>query len=251
VNTKTKTKAETNKLQTLERGIRALEEVAVSAEGLSIADLAERLGVARAITYRIVATLEDHAMIQRRPDGKIVLGSGTLAMAAQFDANLRVHARPLVEALAEEVGATAFLSVASGEDCVAVLVAEPSTRSFNINYRVGSRHPLARGAAGIAILSARPFDAGEREAVGVAREQGYSITRGELQPGAIGVACTVPLSRELHPGLESSLGVVAMEDLDTPHAIACVKKQAEALARLMDGDIAEGSPVGKVRGKQH
>lgn len=224
---------ETNKLQTLDRGIVALRRVADSAEGLSIAELAAALGVHRAIAYRIVGTLEAHGMVHRRPDGRVMLGSGALTLAAQFDGHLRGHARPLIEALAEEARAAAFLSVAQGEECVAVLAAEPREAFLNINYRVGSRHPLNVGAAGIAILAGREPHPDDMEAVQRARRQGYSVTRGELQRGAVGLASPVPLSRALHPGLECSVGVVAMEDLDIENAASITMARAAELARLM------------------
>ena len=43
-------------LQTLSRGLTALELVAQKEHGLAIAELAEALGVHRAIVYRLVST---------------------------------------------------------------------------------------------------------------------------------------------------------------------------------------------------
>ncbi|MDI5944007.1 IclR family transcriptional regulator, partial [Micromonospora sp. DH15] len=65
-------------------------------------------------------------------------------------------------------------------------------------YRTGTRHPLERGAAGRAILAARAGSAGPVS------------TSGELQPGAYGVAAPVLGV----PGLEASVGVVALAPLD-------------------------------------
>ncbi len=58
-------------LQTLDRGLRALDVVAQSAAGISVADLARELDVHRAICYRIVATLEAHGLVARTADGRI------------------------------------------------------------------------------------------------------------------------------------------------------------------------------------
>ena len=77
------------RLQTLDRGIRALTLVAGHPSGLSVAEIAASLGVHRAIAYRLVATLEAHALVHRLPDGRIVPGGGTLALAAQSDGQLR------------------------------------------------------------------------------------------------------------------------------------------------------------------
>ena len=65
----------TGKLQTLDRGIEALLLVAKAPEGLTVSNLATRLGLHRAVTYRIVATLADRGMVRRVGDGCIVLGA--------------------------------------------------------------------------------------------------------------------------------------------------------------------------------
>ncbi|MDL4864877.1 helix-turn-helix domain-containing protein, partial [Halomonas elongata] len=145
-----------SQLQTLDRGLHALKTIARYPGGLSIAELAEELGINRAIAYRIVATLEVHALVYRRDDGAICLGGEILGLAAHFEPQLRSVAAPLLRHLARETNATAYLSAAQGEECVALMVAEPEEGLLRVGYRVGSRHPLTIGAAGIAILSARP-----------------------------------------------------------------------------------------------
>jgi DNA-binding IclR family transcriptional regulator len=79
-----------------------------------------------------------------------------------------------------------------------------------VAYRTGSRHPLERGAAGRAILAGR---SGQDRPV---------ATSGELQPGAYGVAAPVLGV----PGLEASVGVVALAPLD----VATVGEQVMAAA---------------------
>ncbi|MCE8004749.1 IclR family transcriptional regulator [Billgrantia ethanolica] len=219
-------------LQTLDRGLRALEIVAEHAEGISIAELAERLDVHRAIAYRIVTTLEQHGLVARSAEGPLRLGAGISLLAARFEPQLRAVAQPLLQALAKATRATAFVSVAQGEECVVILVAEPDEGLLRVGYRVGSRHPLSLGAAGIAILAGRPPRADDSEAVRQARSDGYSLTRGQLQLGAVGVASPVA-TPQFRPGVEACVGVVAMDDLDTERAIREVKAHAHQLAELL------------------
>ena len=186
-------------LQTLDRGLRALEIVAEHAEGISVAELAERLDVHRAIAYRIVTTLEQHGLVARSAEGPLRLGAGISLLAARFEPQLRAVAQPLLQALAKATRATAFVSVAQGEECVVILVAEPDEGLLRVGYRVGSRHPLSLGAAGIAILAGRPPRADDSEAVRQARSDGYSLTRGQLQLGAVGVASPVA-TPQFRPG---------------------------------------------------
>jgi DNA-binding IclR family transcriptional regulator len=225
----------TNTLQTLDRGLTAIEIIARRATGVTIADLAIELGVHRAIAYRIVSTLEEHALVSRMRNGQIYLGSGVLVLASRFEPQLRELAEPLLRELARETSATAFLSAAHGTDAVAILVAEPDEVLLRVGYRVGSRHPLARGAAGIAILAGRPEAPGDSDAVRQARRDGYSITRGQLQRGAVGVASPICSPGDRAGSPEASVGVVAMDDLNTEVAIPAVQACAGRIRELLRG----------------
>lgn len=202
--------------------------------GVSIAQIAENLQVDRAVAYRIVATLEADSFISRGTNGNVFLGGALLALAASLEPQLRSIAEPALRALAEETQATAFMSVARGMDAVAIHVAEAEAGLIRVGYRIGSRHPLVRGAAGIAILAGRPEAPNDSEDVLQARRDGYSITRGQLQRGAVGIAAPVHFTKLKHSGLEASIGVVALDDLDTlkvaPLVIECAQMISESLA---------------------
>lgn len=221
-----------NTLQTLDRGLQALKLVAERPEGLSVAELAETLGVHRAIAYRIVTTLERHSLIVRGPEGNICLGSASMLLGARFEPHFRAIAQPRLRELAQATRATAFISMAVGEECMAMMVAEPEEGLLRVSYRVGSRHPLTRGAAGIAILAGRPERPDDTEEVRQARRDGYSITRGQLQKGAVGVASPILSGYGRVSGFEACVGVVAMDDLVVERAAEAVKACARELAEL-------------------
>lgn len=223
----------TNTLQTLDRGLQALTIVSQHERGISIAELATALEVDRAIAYRLVTTLESRGLIARADRGRVRLGAGLLILASRFEPHLRTLAAPLLRDLAETTRAAAFLSVAAGDDCVAILVTEPEGTLLRVAYRVGSRHPLTRGAAGIAILAGRPSSPNDPEAVGLARRNGYSVTRGELQRGAVGVASPVHGPGREATGLEASIGVVAFDDLDVARVKSLVVEGAQRLAHAL------------------
>jgi DNA-binding IclR family transcriptional regulator len=213
--------------QTLDRGLRLLELVA-RGEDLSVTDLAARLGVSRPAVYRLLTTLEQHRLVARGGDGQVRLGLGVLPLARAVTPLLVEVATPLLRLLAEEMGATAHLTVAepgssgaSGE-AVAVAVVEPSRTELHVAYRVGSRHPLEKGAAGRAILSARNGPL----------VSAFVVTEGELQPGALGIAAPVLGVA----GLEASVGLIALgQALDPrragPRVVATAAALAGALSR--------------------
>ncbi|MBG6156250.1 DNA-binding IclR family transcriptional regulator [Labrenzia sp. EL_159] len=224
-----------NLLQTLQRGMEALTHVADSPDGLSVAQLADKLQVDRAIAYRIVATLEADAFVWRAANGNIFLGSAVLALVSSLEPHLRSIVEPELNKLAEETRATAFLSVARGMDAVAILVAESNSGLIRVGYRVGSRHPLTRGAAGIAILAGRAERPEDIDEVRAARRDGYSITRGQLQRGAVGVAAPLRLSGKRLVALEASIGVVALDDLDTEMAAPLLMNCAAQISQGFGG----------------
>jgi len=202
--------------QTLDRGLRVLDVLAATPDGLTMTELAARMEVNRTIVHRLVATLEARALVRRDAGGRLRVGLGVLRLGAAVQPVLRELALPLLRELAEAVGCTAHLTVADGEEALALAVVEPSWTDFHIGYRVGSRHPLGQGAAGKAILLGRTGDATP-----------YVLTVGELQSGARGVAAPV---RGV-PGLEASVGIVTVDaGLDAAAVGPQVERAAAELA---------------------
>jgi DNA-binding IclR family transcriptional regulator len=214
--------------------LQALALVASRAPGLSIVELAEALGVHRTIAYRLIATLEVHGLVVRAPKGLIRLGAGIVALASRFEPQLREVAQPILDRLANETGAAAFISVPQGSECVAIMVAEPQTTLLRVAYRIGNRHPLTRGAAGIAILAGRPEGPTDPEEVRTARHAGYSVTRGQLQAGAVGVACPLyPLAQPGH--VEASVGVVTLGEAGIEALTEAVQGAVHELRAILNG----------------
>jgi DNA-binding IclR family transcriptional regulator len=194
--------------QTLDRGLRVLAVLAAHPNGLTVTELAGVVGVNRTVVYRLVTTLEQHGLARRDATGRLHVGLGVLALARGLQPVLRELANPVLRSLAEDLGATAHLTVADGGEALAIAVVEPTWTDFHVAYRVGARHPLGQGAAGRAILLGREIVAGADV------PERFVATSGELQPGARGIASPV-LGVE---GLEASVGVVTLGDLDADEA---------------------------------
>jgi DNA-binding IclR family transcriptional regulator len=185
--------------QTLDRGLHVLRVLSGTPGGLTVTELSVALGVNRTVVYRLVSTLEQHALVRRDSTGRLHVGLGVLHLASAVQPVLRDQAIPVLRRLASEVGCTAHLTVADGDEALALAVVEPTWTDFHVAYRVGARHPITQGAAGKAILLGR-----ERNAAA------YAVTTGELQSGARGLAAPV-LGVD---GLEASVGIVTLGDLD-------------------------------------
>jgi DNA-binding IclR family transcriptional regulator len=211
--------------KTLDRGVRVLEALAERQDGMTVGELADHLGTHRAAIYRLVRTLAQHRLVRKGPAGRYGLGIGLVALARRAVGDVREVAMPELMLIAEELGATAYLTVAEADEAVVVATAEPQQSHMHVTYRVGFRHPITRGASGLAILSARPPQDGERPEVEEARRRGYATSVGELQRGAHAVAVAIPAGRT-----EACLGVVALADLDVERVATRLKEAAETIS---------------------
>lgn len=184
--------------QSLERGLALLRLLAEAPTPMTVTELADALRTHRPVVYRLITALAAQGMVNRDPDGRWRLGLGVLHLAQRIHPLLREVAVGPLRRLAEDIGATAHLTVADGGEALAVAVIEPSWTDYHVAYRIGSRHPLERGAAGLAIL-----------AVDSPNSRGYVATSGQLQPGAHGIAAPV-----LGVGvLRASVGVITLGQL--------------------------------------
>lgn len=179
--------------QTLARGLTALQMVATSGTGLTVQELADRVGVHRTIAYRLLSTLAQFRLVAKGEDGRYRPASGLAVLGASFDHNVRQLSLPTLRALADDLGTTVSLLVAEGDQQVAIAVIVPTQVAYQLSFHEGSRYPLDRGAAGIALLASMPPRPGERDLVLRARERGWVMTYGEIEPNTYGLA--VPVRR--------------------------------------------------------
>lgn len=216
--------------QTLDRGLRTLELVAGSEQPLSVAEVARALGLHRSIAYRMLRTLEDHALVARDPENRYAAGAGLAVLARQVVPNLQAAAVPELSRLANDVGMTAFLVVRQHDEAVTVTVIEPRQSTVHVVYRPGTRHPVTRGAPGLALLAGSPPVAGERPEVAEARRKGWVATYSEVLPGMKAVASPVVDARgECH----GAISVVFVADVDVDELGERVRGAASATAALL------------------
>ncbi|OJZ72247.1 IclR family transcriptional regulator [Mycobacterium paraffinicum] len=177
--------------QTLARGLTALQTVADSPGGLTVQQLADQVGVHRTIAYRLLTTLAEFRLVAKGEDGRYRPAAGLAVLGAAFDRNVRQVSLPTLRTLADELGTTVSLLIAEGDQQVAIAVIVPSHVAYQLSFHEGSRYPLDRGAAGIALLASMPPRPGERDLVTRARECGWVTTYGEIEPNTYGLAVAV------------------------------------------------------------
>jgi len=195
--------------QTLDRGIRILEHLAAVGTAQPIAEVGQALGLHRSIAYRLLRTLEAHQLVERDPAGHYGLGLGMVGLARGVRSDLQTAALPRLNALVTELAMTAFLVVRAGDEAVTVASVEPQDTAAHVVYRPGSRHPVGRGAPGLALLMPEPPSPGDREALRTARRTGWASSHGEVIPGLRSIAVPV-----LGPdgGARAALAVVFVDE---------------------------------------
>jgi DNA-binding IclR family transcriptional regulator len=177
--------------QTLARGLAALQLIAASRTGLSVQQVADDIGVHRTIAYRLLTTLAQFRFVAKGEDGRYRSAAALAVLGASFDNNVRQLSLPTLRGLADELGTTVSLLVAEGDQQVAIAVIVPTNVFYQLSFHEGSRYPLERGAAGIALLASMPPRPEERELVPQTRQRGWVITHGEIEPNTYGLAVSV------------------------------------------------------------
>lgn len=191
--------------QTLSRGLRVLEILAVQEKPMSVVEVAIALGVHRSVAYRLLRTCEEHRLVTAGVDGRYTLGLGLVTLARGVYRDETTAAFPVLTELAERVSATAFLGVADDDDVVCLVSVAPRRAMLHVAYRQGLRHPLDVGASGLAILAGRAPRPGERSEVAKARQRGYARSEREVERSTIGIAAPVVV-----PGREVQSSITAI-----------------------------------------
>lgn len=211
----------------VERTALVLDALAGSREGLTFAELATRVPIARSSLHDLCSSLEAARLVEKQPGGRYLVGLKVVELARR-----RLDSTALVAAFGEVFrggGApqeTVVLAVRSGADVVYLSYID-GNRPLAVKYEVGMRLPAAFTASGKAILSTLPAGtvrsllpptldgpgtAASRRSVDDllvelerTRERGYSIDDEETAAGMTCIGAPIVLG----PGQEA-IGAVAV-----------------------------------------
>lgn len=127
-------------------------------------DLSERTGLPRSSVARITETLTGLGYLEYLPaQEKYALGVGVLGLGQNYLAGLDVReaARPLMQALADEMHATVALGARDGDQMVFLEICHGS-QPFGLRLGVGERVPRGTTALGRAVHAALPEEERKR-----------------------------------------------------------------------------------------
>jgi DNA-binding IclR family transcriptional regulator len=253
-------------MNTAEKVLSALALFTLENPEWTVEAAAEQLDVSTSTAYRYFKSLTTHGFLSSISGGRYILGPAIIALDWQLkfqDPLIRV-ARPVMEKLVKR----------SGSDCVSLLCrrfrhqvmcvhqAYEHEPEHAVSYERGRPMGMYRGAASRIILANLPnrivkrlwetdsqelIDAGLgsswpefREQLRKIRAAGVSITRGQVDPGMVGIAAPIWEPGSQIPG---SVSLVVPEAAVSASDIAGHAALVEAAAREIDVAISELSPA--------
>jgi len=139
--------------------LRALEE---EEHGLSLGQIAGRVGLPRSTVQRIVGALAaERLLVAASPNGRVRLGPALLRLAASVEADVAKLAHPFLTDLSAELGETVDLAMVRSEHVVFIDQVVGPQRLRTVSA-VGESFPLYCTANGKAYLATRAPEEVER-----------------------------------------------------------------------------------------
>ncbi len=248
----------------LARYTRILETVAAARQGMTLGMIAESVGLQPATAHRLVGSLCEVGLLQRRAQTRVyVLGARLvrLCLTALTPASVVDLARPLLRGLVGSFGETAYLAKLSGAaaESVAMEVPQATEKAY---VQPGRVMPFHASASARAIGAFQPGDVVERLLAAPrprftadtkvseaelraelerVRAQGYAVAENELDPGVLSIA--VPVHSD-DWGVAFSIGLLGLaERLRQQPRAEIVAALAAASAALSQQMKAAAQPI--------
>jgi len=248
----------------LRRAIQAIDMLACSADGLSLAEMSKRLNTPKSTLFRIMVTLQDNSLVNQDRGRKVFsLGMKLVEWghAALERVDLKQVAHPHLEQLANETRESFYLAVLDNLEVILIDRAD-TPEMWRIVARLGSRSPVHTTATGQVLVSEAGPEVIDRviERTGLkkftektitnpaqfrkrleqVRKQGFSITDAEYKPDLCAVA--VPI-RDHRNGVVASLmtalpsGKISKHKAHVRGMIDVLKAKADIISRELGSKI--------------
>ena len=219
-----------NTIRSVAKAMELLQFLSDAGEAMTLTAISERAGLPKSTVFGLLTTMRDYDVITQHADGKYALGLRLFEYGCRASAfwNISSLARPYLEHLVDETGASAMLSTYENGHIVALDQAE-GRDSLRIVSAPGARLPLhctSQGKLFLANLSQaecrRLLSISEFKAytphtlitpeqlqpeLQKIREQGYAVENGEFKVGLRSVSAPV---RDATGEVRYAVGVVGM-----------------------------------------
>ena len=217
--------------KTTEKVTKIFEMFSINKPEWGVTELSSELDWSKSVTHRILSTLENSGFLQQNKDtSKYQLGYRLIELGSIARQNIELIdlAREEMKDLSKKTGETVLLDIPDGIKTICIDKVE-SNANIKFTCGIGKPVPIYAGALGKAILAYYPEekinnvintglikhtdnttdDAEElKKELHVIKQRGYSMTKGEWNPGALGVASPIFDHQE---NVIASIGVLGPE----------------------------------------
>jgi DNA-binding IclR family transcriptional regulator len=166
----------------LRRTLRILELLAGQAQGLPLFDIAERMGIPRSATHRLLAGLVAEGYVrQEREHGAYLLTAKIASLGFTYlsGAGITDLAQPILDRLAQTSGELVRAAIVDDAQLTFVAKAQGALTGLRYDPETGQIARLSCSASGLALLSTLS----DEEALALIARQGFG-TREEFGPNA-------------------------------------------------------------------
>jgi len=239
-------------IQSLARGLKILDLLGQSQEGMSISELAQILGVDKSSASRLASTLANYGYAQKDPSTqRYHLGLQILNLSRNFlfHPPLPEASRPFLVQLMEQTGECSHLAVpAPGTALCIDQVESPAT--LRVNVEIGQPLPLHCTALGKVLLAFGDLPVPEtlkrytphtildkialRQHLEIIRQQGYATDNEEYD---LGVRCLAVPVYDFQGALMAAIGIsgpsLRMTQENLPSLAIVVQEIGKTLSNRM------------------
>lgn len=222
----------------VERALSILDAFHDGEPTLSLSKIAQRTGLYKSTTLRLIDSLESFGYIRRLQTGDYQLGPTLfrLGMIYRQSLNLGDFVMPALQALAKETTESASFYIRQGQVRVCLFRVD-SAQAVRDHVRVGDELPLRKGAAGRVLVT---LEAGISAAKGAVDQGKFTVaTIGERQADLAAVAAPVfGAAGELVGALSVSGPRTRFTKTAVADIAASVLRSAKSLTAALGGDTS-------------
>ena len=97
-----------------------LREISTAKNGIGVNAIAQKVGLAKSTTSRILSTLEEWNVVERTAENRFAIGPGLLRLVEHqpFAATLKALVRPVIEQISADTGEATLLVVLDGSEAL-------------------------------------------------------------------------------------------------------------------------------------
>lgn len=148
-----------NAVQSLDRAIQILEELALHRDGCGVTSLANLVGLHKSTVHRLLNTLLARGYISKDSENdKYSLGMRILYLGSAIldRMDIRTIAKPFLEKLCHDTEEVVHLSTLDGQEAVYIDKVENPNKSIRMYSQIGKRSPLHCTGVGKVLLAWLP-----------------------------------------------------------------------------------------------